>query len=194
VILRTLYGCSPFVACGLISTFTEWRTGTLVAFALSVVLTVAALRGDGPGGAVVEISSVVFCGGSSVVAYTATELPVRDFVGALSSGWLALTVWGTLVLHRPYTEAVERRHVADEVRRDPVFRRRHRAMTAIWGTAFTATAAVLAVVEAAAPHSGFVELGVQLAGNLLPAACVARYRARETGATLPGQPPTATDA
>jgi hypothetical protein len=178
VILRTLRGCSPFVACGLISTFTQWRIGTLVAFALSLLLMVYALWEDGLWGAVLEISAAVFCGGAAAVAYTAPHLPVRVFVGAMSSGWLAATVWGTFVLRRPCSEVAERRHVAEEVRRHPAFRRGHLVMTAIWGVAFTATALVLLVIEAKAPHSGLVEVGVQLAGNLLPAAGVAWYRAR----------------
>ena len=192
MILRTLRDCSPFIACGLISTFTEWRVGTLVAFGLSLLLMVVAVRGDGLRGAVLEISAVVFCGGAAAVAYSAPHLPVRVFVGALSTGWLALTVWGTFALGRPCTEAAERRHVADEVRRHPAFRRAHRVMTAIWGVAFTATAVVL-VVEAEAPHPGLAEVGIQLAGNLLPAACVSWCRARRFG-PVRSRPRPATDA
>lgn len=186
MVLRTLRGCSPFVACGLISTFTEWRIGTLVALALSLVLMVVALRGNGVEGAVTEISSVVFCGAAAVIAFATPQLAVREFIGALSSGWLALTAWGSAALGRPFTKALERNAVADAVWRHPLFHRTHVVVTSVWAAAFTATAAVLAVEEAVAPHSGLVEVVIQLAGNLVPAVFAYRYlAARGSGAATP---------
>lgn len=177
MVLRTLRGCSPFIACGLISTFTQWKIGTLVALVLSLVLLAVALRGDGVGGAVLEISSVVFCGATVALAYATPHLVIREFVGAISAGWLALTAWATIAVHRPFTLAPERRLVAGEIGRHPAFHRTHVVVTAVWAAGFTATAVVLAVVEHVAPHSGFTEVVIQLAGNLVPAVFAYRYAA-----------------
>src|SRR3954447_22049504 len=98
MVLRTLRGCSPFVACGLISAFTQWRIGTLAALVLSLVLAAVALREGGVRAAVLEISSVVFCGATAVLAYTDPALGIRVFVGSLASGWLALTAWGSIAV------------------------------------------------------------------------------------------------
>lgn len=182
---RTLLGCSPFVACGLISAFTQWRVGTVIALALSLVLTVLALRGDGVHGAVLEISSTVFCGATAVLAYTDPALGIRVFVGALATGWLALTAWGSIAVRRPFTRGIDPCRL-DAVRH-PAFHRAHLVATAIWATGFTATAAVLAVLESAAPHSGLAELVIQLAGTLAPAVLVQRYQAGR-GDGAPGRP------
>src|SRR3954468_6288895 len=112
MVVRTLRGCSPFIACGLISTFTEWRIGTLVALVLSLILLVGALYGDGVDGAVLEISSVAFCGTTVVFAYATPHLVIGAFVGALSNGWLALTAWATIAFHHPFTRGPERRLVS----------------------------------------------------------------------------------
>ena len=191
MVLRTLFGCSPFVACGLVSAFTEWRTGTLVAVLLAVVLMAVALRG-GVESAVVEISAVVFCGAAAVIAFAAPHLVLREFIGALSSGWLAVTAWGSVALGRPFTKAPERRAVPAEVWRHPLFHRTHAAVTSIWALGFTATAVLLAVVETEAPHSGFVETLIQLAGNVVPAVFAHRYLTRRPDGMAAPRPETAT--
>jgi hypothetical protein len=53
----------------------------------------------------------------------------------------------------------------------------HLVVTSIWAAGFTATAVVLGVVEYAAPHSGVIEILVQVAGNFVPAVLAYRYLA-----------------
>lgn len=176
MVLRTLGSCSPFIACGLISTFTGWGIGTAVGLALSVVLLVGVLWGAGGiDEAVIEISAVVFCAIALVLAYVTPQAGIREFVGALSNGWLALTAWGSIALRRPFTKSAERRRVDEVVSGHPLFHRTHVVVTAMWAAGFTATTAVLAIVEDVAPHSGFVEILIQIGGNAVPAVFAYRY-------------------
>jgi hypothetical protein len=186
VVLRTLCGCSPFIACGLISSFTNWRIGTVVAVTLSAVLVLTAARqGRGIGAAVIETSAVVFCAVALVLAFVTPQAAIRDFIGALSTGWLALTAWCSVVLGRPFTKVAERRLVDASVWEQPPFHRTHLVVTSMWAAGFTATAVVLGVVEYAAPHSGVIEILVQVAGNFVPAVLAYRYLAgRRDGVTV----------
>jgi hypothetical protein len=178
VVLRTLCGCSPFIACGLISGFTNWRIGTVVAVALSAGLVLTAVRqGRGVGAAVIETSAVVFCAVALVLAFVTPQAAIREFIGALSNGWLALTAWCSVALGRPFTKVAERHLVEDSEWARPPFHRTHLVVTSIWAAAFTATAVVLLAVEYDAPHSGLIEVLVQVAGNFVPAVLTYRYLA-----------------
>ena len=68
----------------------------------------------------------------------------------------------------------------------PPFHRAHLVVTSIWTVGFTVTAVVLLAVEYAAPHSGLIEVAVQVAGNFVPAVLTYRYlAARREGAVAP---------
>jgi hypothetical protein len=183
MVLRTLFGCSPFIACGLISSFTQWRIGTLVAVTLSVVLLiVAVLERRGMEGAVLEASAVVFCGVALIIAFSRPEAGIRDFIGALSTGWLALTAWLSVAIGRPFTKHAERRRVSASLWRHPGFHRAHVVITSVWAVAFTETAIALCVLEYEAPHSGLVEVIIQIVGNFVPAVIAYRLQAGRRGA------------
>src|SRR5262245_42365496 len=102
--VRTLRGCAPFVACGVVSAFTEWRTGTVIALTLSVVLLLDNLRtGYALGEAYLEASAAVFCAVAVVVAFTVPTAPISAYIGTISVGWQALTALGSLAIRRPFT-------------------------------------------------------------------------------------------
>jgi hypothetical protein len=174
--VRTLRGCAPFVVCGVVSAFTEWRTGTLIALTLSVILLLDGLRsGNGLGEAFLEASAAVFCAVAVVVAFSVPTAPIKGHIGTISVGWQALTAWGSLASRRPFTLGGARRAVSEAVGRDPAFVRVHMVIVSIWAAAFTATAVALAVLETVAPHSGVLEIVIQLVGNLVPAVFAHRY-------------------
>lgn len=196
MVLRTLLGCSPFIVCGLLSAFTEWRIGTVVALTLSVVLAFAAFReGGGAAGAVLEISGAVFCAGAFVIAFSTPEAAVSDFVGSLANGWLALTAWLSVAISRPFTMLTERRRVPEPVWRDPAFRQAHALVSSLWSVVFTAVAVVLVIVEYRAPHSGLLEILIQVVGNLAAAMAAARLLSqRLSGGAGPQLPPVRPEA
>ncbi len=179
MVVRTLRGCTPFVACGVVSAFTEWRVGTVIALTLSLILLVAGrIGGNGAGEAVFEASAVVFCGIAAVVAFSAPTLPINAYIGTISVGWQALTAWGSLVIRRPFT--------LDGTAHEAAVVRQHVAVVSVWAVGFTATAVALAFVETFAPHSGVIEILVQVAGNLVTAVFAHRTETANETAPPPG--------
>jgi hypothetical protein len=178
LVFRTLRGCAPFVACGLISVFTNWRIGTVIALALSIALLLDNRRsGNSLGEAFIETSAAIFCGIAMIIAYAAPEAPLREFIAALSAGWQALTAWLSLVLRRPFTLGAELRSIPrPHWPRHPLYRRHLRA-SVTWAAGFTATAAVLGLVESSMPGSEGVQSGIEIVGYLVPAFVVLRYEA-----------------
>ena len=179
MVFRTLRGCTPFVACGVVSAFTEWRVGTVIALTLSLILLVAnRVGGNGLGEAIFEASAALFCGVAVVVAFSVHTAPISAYIGTISVGWQALTAWGSLAIRRPFT-------LGGTGHEAPVVRR-HVVIVAVWAAGFTVTAVVLALVEAFEPHSGVIEIVVQLAGNLVTAVLAHRYETRGEAPPPPG--------
>jgi hypothetical protein len=184
VVLRTLLGCAPFVACGLISVFTRWQIGTVIALALSLMLLLDnRRRGNTLGEAIIEVSAAVFCAIAMIISFVAPEAPLREFIAALSAGWQALTAWLSLVLRRPFTLGPQLRSVPrPHWPHHPLYRWHLRA-SVIWAAAFTATAIVLGLVESSMTDSEGVQSVIEVIGYLVPALAVLRYEMtqRRTG-------------
>jgi hypothetical protein len=186
LVFRTLLGCAPFVACGVISVFTNWRIGTVIALALSLVLLLDnRRRGNSLGEAFIEVSAAIFCAIAMIISFSAPHAPLREFIAALSAGWQALTAWLSLVLRRPFTLGPQLRSLPrPRWPRHPLYRWHLRA-SVIWAAAFTVTAAVLCLVESAMTNSEGVQTLIEIAGYLIPALVVLRYEMtlRRTGTT-----------
>jgi hypothetical protein len=184
LVFRTLLGCAPFVACGVISVFTTWRIGTVIALALSLVLLLDnRRRGNSLGEAFIETSAAVFCAIAMVISFAAPQAPLREFIAALSAGWQALTAWLSLVLRRPFTLGPQLRSIPrPHWPRHPLYRWNLRA-SVTWAAAFTVTAGVLGLVEAAMTNSDALQTVIEIAGYLIPAFIVLRYEVthRRTG-------------
>ena len=187
MVLRTLLGCVPFVACGVISVFTSWQIGTVIALALSLVLLLDnRRRGNSLGEAFIETSAAVFCAIAMIISFAAPEAPLREFIAALSAGWQALTAWLSLALRRPFTLGAQLRSIPrPHWPRHPLYRWNLRA-SVTWAAAFTATAVVLGLVESAMTDSEGLQAVIEVAGYLIPAFIVLRYEMtqRHTG-TVP---------
>ncbi len=182
MVVSTLRGCTPFVVCGVVSAFTEWRLGTLIGLALSLLLLILnRWAGNARGEVIFEASAVVFCGVAAVVAFSARTLPVNAYIGSLSVGWQALTAWGSLGARRPFTLDAAKRE-------DPGHLRTHLVIVGIWAAGFTATALVLALMETLVPHSGVAEIVVQVAGNLATALAAHRYASTPRSGAAPAAP------
>jgi hypothetical protein len=179
-----LLGCAPFVACGVISVFTTWRIGTVIALALSLVLLLDnRRRGNTLGEAFIETSAAIFCAIAMITSFAAPEAPLREFIAALSAGWQAVTAWLSLVLRRPFTLGPQLRSIPrPHWPRHPLYRWNLRA-SVIWATAFTVTAVTLGLVESALTDSEGLQSIIEVAGYLTPAFIVLRYEMtqRRTG-------------
>ncbi|HZE30672.1 MAG TPA: hypothetical protein VE198_04450 [Actinoallomurus sp.] len=168
----------------MISVFTTWQIGTVIALALSLVLLLDnRRRGNSLGEAFIETSAAVFCAIAMIISFAAPEAPLREFIAALSAGWQALTAWLSLMLRRPFTLGPQLRSIPrPHWPRHPLYRWNLRA-SVIWAAAFTVTAVVLGLVESAMTDSEGLQSVIEIAGYLVPAFIVLRYEVtqRRTG-------------
>ncbi|MGA8117196.1 MAG: hypothetical protein WCA46_26480 [Actinocatenispora sp.] len=174
--LRYLRTFLPWIAFAVISTPGDSRYGAIAAFLLAVVLLLMERRRDRPWDAlVIEGSSVLFFGGLSAAAYLLTPAPFGDYGTVASAVWLTLTAWGSLAVRRPFTLGIARTMVPPEVHDHPRFYRVNAVITAVWASAFTLEAAVLALLIARTPHAAVAIIAVKVGCLVLPAAFTAYY-------------------
>ncbi|MCQ4079468.1 hypothetical protein NGB36_02340 [Streptomyces sp. RB6PN25] len=186
----SLRGFIPWIAFAVLSGTSGWQIGALTAGALSVVLLVRNIRtGHGLDENVIELSATVFFAVIAVVACLEPHSALREAIGALSSGWLALTAWGSLAISRPFTMGIARRSVPQAFWGTPQFRRANVVITTAWAASFTVTAAATGTLDYAVSHSGTATTLIQTAGYLVPAAFTVRYQdARRRDAARAAQP------
>jgi hypothetical protein len=178
-----LRGFLPWIAFAALSSF-GWQWGAPAGLALAVGLFLQGRRKGTPlDSQVLEVSTMAYFVALTALASLVPQSPVRDFVGAISMAWLALTAWGGLAVRRPFTLGIAKQQTPEEYWRLPVFLRINVVLTMAWAIAFTVTGAVLAVLDVA--HVGpVVTIPAQVAGFVIPAVFTAKYpervRARQT--------------
>lgn len=177
--MNHLRGFAPWIAFAAVSA-AGWQWGALTGLVLGGWL----LRQDRRAGVaadalILESSTVLWFALLTAVAFAAPHSGLRDWTGALSIGWLAVTAWATLAVRRPFTLGIARRQAPREVWESPVFVRVNVVLTTVWAAAFTVTAAALAAISAAGLGAG-ASVPVQVAGFVLPALFTARYPATVT--------------
>ncbi|MCC3775267.1 hypothetical protein [Streptomyces sp. UNOB3_S3] len=175
--MNYLRGFTPWIAFAAVSPL-GWQWGAVTALAVAVALLVTARRaGASADSLILEGSTAVFFVALAPVAFSLPHSALRNYGGALSLGWLAVTAWATLAVGRPFTTGIAKRQTPPEVWHTAVFRRINVVITAVWAAAFTLTAAALTAVYAAGLGSG-VSIPLQVAGFALPALFTARYPER----------------
>ncbi len=173
----TLRGFVPWIAFAALSSTLGWETGAITAAVLSVVLLVWNVRtGHGLDENVIELSAMTFFLAIAVAACLKPHSALREAVGPLSSGWLALTAWGSLAFSRPFTMGIARRSVPPAFWETPQFRRANVVITAAWAVSFTVTALATGALDYATSHSGTATTLVQIAGYAAPAVFTVRYQ------------------
>jgi hypothetical protein len=181
--MNYLRGFVPWIAFAVLSSL-GWQWGALAGLVLAVGLFVQGQRKGTPlDSQVLEISTIVYFVALTALSLLAPLSPVRDFVGAISMAWLALTAWGGLAVKRPFTLGIAKQQTPKEYWHMPVFLRINVVLTMAWAIAFTVTAVALAALDVA--HAGtVVTILVQVAGFVVPAIFTAKYpervRARQT--------------
>src|ERR1700742_2293424 len=101
--MNYLRGFVPWIAFAVLSSL-GWQWGALAGLVLAVGLFVQGQRKGTPlDSQVLEISTIVYFVALTALAFLAPQSPMRDFVGAISMAWLALTAWGTLAIKQPFT-------------------------------------------------------------------------------------------
>ncbi|WP_433145317.1 hypothetical protein ACQPZ8_01880 [Actinomadura nitritigenes] len=185
-LLGYLRGFVPWIVAGVVSSF-DWRWGALGGLVAGLLLVLAErLRRVAFDALILEISSVVYFAVLGVVALVSPDSPVSDHTDALSFVWLAGTVWGSLVIRRPFTLGIARRQTPSEYWDLPEFVQVNNRITVAWGLGFTFIAAVLAGCDAAdAP--AWIGIVARVAGLVAPAVFTSVYPARAQARLLAQQ-------
>ncbi|MFE4868752.1 hypothetical protein [Streptomyces sp. NPDC056682] len=181
--MNYLRGFIPWIAFAAVGS-AHWQWGAVAALAVAAWFFYNdRKRGISGDSLMLEQSTIAFFAVLSIVAFASPDSGLREYGGALATGWLALTAWATLAVRRPFTTGIAKRQAPREVWNNPVFIRINVVLTSVWAAAFTLTAAGLAVIEAESLGSA-ASIAVQVAGFAIPAFITAQYpeRARRAAA------------
>ncbi|WP_055590215.1 hypothetical protein, partial [Peterkaempfera griseoplana] len=175
--MRYLRTFLPWIAFAVIATNGDWRYGAPAALLLAVWLLLSDLRaGHRADELVMELSAALYFAAATAYSWAVPHSPLTAYGSALSMGWLALTAWGSLAVRRPFTLGIARTMTPPELWDHPAFRRVNVVITAVWAASFTATAAALWGLAAAAPHATAALIGVKVLGFAVPVVFTLRAR------------------
>ncbi|MFK8907513.1 hypothetical protein [Streptomyces sp. YS-3] len=175
--MNYLRGFIPWIVFAAVGS-EHWQWGAVAALAVGAWLfSVDRKRGATADSLILEQSTIAFFAVLSVVAFAAPDSGLREYGGALATGWLALTAWATLAVRRPFTTGIAKRQAPRELWNNPVFLRINVVLTAAWAAAFTVTAVALALVHVESLGSA-AAMAVQVAGFAVPALFTAKYPER----------------
>ncbi|MEU3500346.1 hypothetical protein ABZ726_06095 [Streptomyces hundungensis] len=178
-----LRGFIPWIVFAAIGS-AHWQWGALAALAVGAyLLAMDRKRGVSADSLILEQSTIAFFAVLSAIAFIAPDSGLREYGGALATGWLALTAWATLAVRKPFTTGIAKRQAPPEVWTNPVFLRINVVLTAVWALAFTLTAAALALIDAQSLGST-ASIVVQVAGFAIPAIVTAQYPERARRAAV----------
>ncbi|MCF3100267.1 hypothetical protein IPZ58_01515 [Streptomyces roseoverticillatus] len=170
-------GFIPWIVFAVVSS-AGWQWAAVAGLVAGVGLLVKEYKAGVAGESLIlECSTVCYFAALVALAFALPHSELRQYGGAMSLGWLALTAWATLAVSRPFTTGIAKRQAPPAVWDTPVFRRINVVITSVWAASFTVTAAVLALVSAQGLGSE-VSVPIQVAGFVLPAVFTARYPER----------------
>jgi hypothetical protein len=172
--MNYLRGFIPWIAFAIVSGF-SWQWAAALGLVGSVGLLVQGRMKKIPlDSQILEISTLVYFGALTGLAFSQPESGLHNYTGAMSMGWLALTAFGGLAIGRPFTLGIAKLQTPEELWETPVFKRVNYVITSVWASAFLVTAIVLAILDV--NHaSEVVSIIVQIAGFVLPALFTRTY-------------------
>jgi hypothetical protein len=108
------------------------KIGLLVALALCVILGVARVHRG-----ILLWAGLLFFTYASVAVILLNHFWTERYMGVLACGVLAVSVWVSLLIKKPFTLDYAREHVSKSLWNDPGFIRTNVLITALWGAVFT---------------------------------------------------------
>jgi hypothetical protein len=175
--MNYLRGFIPWIAFAVVSGF-SWQWAAALGLVGSVGLLIRARMRNIPlDSQILELSTLVYFGVLTGLAFDQPHSGLHNYTGAMSMGWLALTAFGGLAVRRPFTLGIAKLQTPKEFWNTPVFQKVNYVITSVWATAFLITAIVLGIFDAT--HvSETVSIIVQVAGFVLPALFTRTYPER----------------
>jgi hypothetical protein len=138
--LQVLLGFAPFIAFAIIEKLVGITSGLTAAFAISLALVAwEAVRHRTAN--ILELGSALLFGGLALLALRGHRAWSVWEVRLYVDGGLALVVFLSVLLRRPFTLHHARKRVSADAARQPGFLRRNDILSGAWGLAFVGLAA-----------------------------------------------------
>ncbi len=143
-----LKGFLPWITFDAVSLFgSQWAA--LTALVMSACFLVAARRAGAAADAqILDLGTIVYFGMLTAVAFAAPHSPLLNYESGLSSGWLALIAWVSLLVRRPFTLGIAKRRTPPEIWRTERFRRTSTVIAQVWAISFAVGGATTLICEA----------------------------------------------
>lgn len=113
------------------------KLGLVVALALSVAMGVARLHRG-----IILWVGLLFFAGATLAVFVFNDMWTVRHMGVLANGALAASTWLTVLIGRPFTMDYAKEHTDPSIWDSPVFLRRNRLITSVWGLVFTVNTAL----------------------------------------------------
>ncbi|MGW5572800.1 hypothetical protein ACWEVD_16475 [Nocardia thailandica] len=131
----------------------HWQWAALAAALIALTELAARLRAGWPVDAVIiEIGSLIYFTGLSVVAFLDPGTPLHAYAPSFANGALALISLTSLALRVPFTLGIAKQSTPREFWDTPLFVRTGYVLTGVWTAAFVLGCVTLALVA----HAGTV--------------------------------------
>lgn len=135
----------------------HWQWAALAAALIALAELTARRRAGSPLDAlIIEIGSLIYFSGLSVVAFVAPDTPLHAYAPSLANGALALIASASLALGVPFTMGIAKQSTPREFWETPLFVRTGYVLTWVWTGAFLLGCVTLALVA----HAGTLPLTV----------------------------------
>lgn len=170
--METLVRFAPWIAFGIVGGHSGWTAGVLAGLAATVAVAIYSRRG-GAGIDILTGGSVVFFAAMLALAPVLPHTAQDYYTQALSHGFMALLMWLSIVVGRPFTLPFAKRRAPQHVWNAPMFRRTNLIISALWAASFTLGTIVL--LSIAAHHTTNGTTLVQVASIMAPMVLGKRY-------------------
>ena len=144
-----LRGFLPWIMFDAVSLFSS-PLAALTALVMSAYFLVKdRLAGVTADAQILDFGSIVYFGALTAVSFADPHSPLLNYESGLSSAWLALIAWVSLLLRQPFTLGIAKRVTPPEVWRTTRFRRSSTVIARVWAISFTVSAITTLACEAA---------------------------------------------
>jgi hypothetical protein len=170
--METLVRFAPWIAFGLVGGHSGWTAGVVAGLAATVAVAIYSRRG-GAGVDILTGGSVVFFAAMLALSPVLSHTTQHYYTQALSHGFMALLMWLSILVGRPFTLPFAKREAPQHVWNTRRFRRTNLVISALWAASFTLGTIILLGI--AAHHTTDGTTLVQVASIVAPMSLGKRY-------------------
>ncbi|MGU3435972.1 hypothetical protein ACNHUS_23505 [Actinomycetes bacterium M1A6_2h] len=170
--MQIVISFAPWIVYAILSSTVGWTLSLAGALAASLAVLVYYRRTGQPIDAL-SIGGVVFFVGMIVASPLLGQGTVETYTQTLSHGWIALLMWLSIAVGKPFTEVFARSEAPADMIGTPEFLRFNCIISAMWAASFTVGTLVMALLQWNSVESATVV--VIVASFVVPIAAMKRY-------------------